>query len=231
MAGEIRLRCKWEVKTKNQATGLYEVQLARYNTWSNYGLSALAAVPGGQPYAAPQYLAIEANGDPITNSGGITAGATSCTSNANPMESGDTQIILSVGTANQETVTVSSVTGTGPYTFNFPACTKNHAYGDLICRVPLAADTMSSLQNEWQYDSVNAPNQRLFTSAGYSTGTGVWVMQFYYNGSQAIGNFTTIGVCDSQTVGSGNLHNHVALGYTHVSGEDLEIDGTLTLVN
>ncbi len=27
------------------------------------------------------------------------------------------------------------------------------------------------------------------------------------------------------------LHNHVALGYVHASGEDLEIDGTLTLVN
>ncbi|PWT74421.1 MAG: hypothetical protein C5B60_06685 [Chloroflexi bacterium] len=48
MAGELRLQCKWEVKERNSKTGLYEVVLTRYNVWTNYGLTALAAVPSGQ---------------------------------------------------------------------------------------------------------------------------------------------------------------------------------------
>ncbi len=226
----MKLSCKWEVKKRN-ASGLYEVQLTRYNIWTNYGLTALAQAPGGQPYAPPQYLEIEDNGEQITNGSGITAGATSCTFAASPLLGGDTQLILGVGTANQETVTGVTISGSGPYTASFTACTKSHAYGDWCCRVPLASDTMGMITDEWQYDTVNSPNQRLFSAAGYSTGTGVWVSQFYYNGAQAIGNITTIGLADTQTVGTGNLHNHLALGYVHTSGEDLEIDGTLTLVN
>ncbi len=226
----MKLSCKWEVKTRN-ASGLYEVQLTRHNIWTNYGLTALAAVPGGQPYIPPQYLAIENNGVAMTNVGGISAAATSCTAASNPLESGDTQLILGVGTPNQETVTGVTVTGTGPFTFHFTACTKAHALNDPLCRVPLVSDALGNLQAEWQYDSVNNPNQRLFSSAGFSTGTGIWVTQFYYNGAQALGNITSIGLCDSQTVGTGNLHNHLALGYVHTSGSDLEIDATLTLVN
>ena len=65
-----------------------------------------------------------------------------------------------------------TVSGTGPYSYSFTACTKSHANGDPICRVPLAADTTSSLQNEWQYDSVNNPNQRLPSVAGFRRGQG-----------------------------------------------------------
>jgi hypothetical protein len=227
MAGKVRVTGKWQVKERNPRTGLYEVKLTRYNTWTNYGLTALATAISGT-YTAPIYLEIENNATAITNAGGISASATSCTAATNVLEGGDTQLILGVGTANQETVTGASYAG-GTYTF--AACTKSHANGDPICRVPLAGDTLASLQSEWQYDSVNNPNQRMASTAGYSTGTGVWVVQFYYNGAQGVGNMTTIGLTDNQTVGAGNLHNHVALGYVHSSSNDVEIDGTLTLVN
>jgi hypothetical protein len=225
----IKVRCKWEVKER-RPSGLYEVVLTRYNTWTNYGLTALATAISGT-YTAPIYLELEDNGTGITNAGGIAASATSCTAADNILEGGDNTLILGVGTANQETVTGASVAGTGPYTYTFAACTKSHANGAPICRVPLASDTLASLQSEWQYDSVNNPNQRLASTAGFSTGAGVWVVQFYYNGAQGLGNMTTIGLCDDQTVGAGNLHNHVALGYVHSSSNDVEIDGTLTLVN
>jgi hypothetical protein len=229
----MQVKAKFEVKEK-QPSGLYVPVLTRYNTFTNYGLTQLASVIGGQPYIAPQYLAIEDNGTAITNSGGIAASATSCTAAANVIFSGDT-LILGVGTANQETVTGVSVTGTGPYTYHFTACTKSHANGDLICRVPLQGDTIASLQSEQQYDSVNNPNQRMLSAAGYSTGTGVWVIQFYYNGAQAVSStaqyMTTVGLCDSISVGDGNLHDHVALGYDHSSGSDVEIDVTITLAN
>ncbi len=145
MAVDIALRCKWEVKKRNPLTGLYDVQLTRYNIWTNYGLTALAGALNGS-YLAPQYLEIENNGTGITNASGITAGATSCTATTNVLEAGDTQIILGVGTANQETVGGVTVSGTGPYSYSFTACTKSHANGDPLCRVPLAADTTSSLQ-------------------------------------------------------------------------------------
>jgi hypothetical protein len=227
----VRVHCVWTVKERDPKSGFFIPVLQRKNIFTNYGLTALAAVPGGQPYTAPQYLAIENNGAAITNAGGISASATSCTAATDILEAGDTQLILGVGTANQETVTGASVSGTGPYTYSFAACTKSHANGDPICRVPLAGDTVATLQNEWQYDSTNAPNQRMGSAAGYTTGTGVWVTQWYYNGAQGLGNMTTIGMCDLVTVGGGNLHNHVALGYVHSSGSDVEIDGTLTLIN
>jgi hypothetical protein len=231
LASRIKLSCIWTVKERDPKTGLYIPVLQRKNIFTNYGLTALSAVPGGQTYTAPIYLELENNSAAITNAGGISASATSCTAATDILEAGDTQLILGIGTANQETVTGASVSGTGPYTYSFAACTKSHANGDPICRVPLPADTVSTLQSEWQYDSVNNPNQRMPSVAGYSTGTGVWVSQWYYNGAQAIGNMTTIGMCDSPTVGSGNLHNHVALGYVHTASNDVEIDGTLTLTN
>ena len=216
-------------REERNPTGLYEVQLTRYNIWTNYGLTALAAVPGGQPYTPPQYLAIENNGVAMTNAGGISAAATSCTAATNPLESGDTQLILGVGTPNQETVTGVTVTGTGPYTFHFTACTKTHAINDPLCRVPLVA-TRGNLQNEWQYDSVNNPNQRLFSSAGFhrDRGMGDAVLLQRGSGSRKHHHHRPL---DSETVGTGNLHNHLALGYVHTSSSDLEIDATLTLVN
>jgi hypothetical protein len=226
----VKVVCMWQVKEKDPKTGLYLPVLTRKNIFTNYGLTALAEAISGT-YTAPIYLEIENNGTGITNVGGIASSATSCTAAADVLEAGDNTLILGVGTVNQETVTSVVVTGTGPYTYTFAACTKSHAQNDPICRVPLAGDTVSSLQSEWQYDATNNPNQRMAATSGYSTGTGVWVAQFYYNGAQAIGNITTIGLCDSITVGGGNLHNHVALGYVHASSNDVEIDGTLTLIN
>ena len=78
----------------------HDVQLTRYNVWTNYGLTALAGALNGS-YLAPQYLEIENNGTGITNASGITAGATSCTATTNVLEAGDTQIILGIGTATR----------------------------------------------------------------------------------------------------------------------------------
>ena len=99
----MQISCKWEVKKRN-ATGLYEVQLTRYNIWTNYGLSALARCRVASHTLRPStwlsrptviQLPILAGSPPVQP----------VVPRANPMESGDTQIILSVGTANQETVT------------------------------------------------------------------------------------------------------------------------------
>lgn len=70
-------------------------------------------------------------GSSISNTGGIASGVTSFTAPAGA-SAGDV-LILGPGTANQETVTVQSVSGAGPYTITLAAATtKAHAQGDLF---------------------------------------------------------------------------------------------------
>lgn len=46
-----------------------------------------------------------------------------------------------------------------------------------------------------------------------------------------IGRWESLGTSESDTVGAGNLHNHLAVGYNHTSGNDTQIDVSLTLTN
>ena len=198
---------------------------------TNYGLTALAAaVQGG--YLPPLYLVIEDNGSTI--SAATAVGATSIQTVARVDLAGDSQLVLSPGLSTQETVTFSAVSGSGPYTYTISATTQAHAAGDPVCRMVLATDTMSQVVSEIQYDSTNAPNQRLQSVSGYSTGNGEWTMQFYLTGIQASSYIMTVGLSDSITVGQGNLHAHLIVATNHVftslsTATDLEIDIPLQL--
>jgi hypothetical protein len=91
---------------------------------------------------------------------------------------------------------------------------------------------IATIQGEVQYSPVAFPNKRLKrTRTGYSSGTGNHVMSFFIAGNQAIGRWESLGTSENDTVGSGNLHNHLTVGYNHTSGTDTEIDVSLTLSN
>ena len=91
---------------------------------------------------------------------------------------------------------------------------------------------MTAIYSEQQYDSTNVPNARMQSVGGYSGGTANWVMQFFFTGAQALFYFATVGLADAATLGSGNLHNLLVLGYNHTgTTNDLELDVSLTLSN
>lgn len=198
---------------------------------TTYGLTALAAaVQGG--YAPPVYLVLENNGS--TLSAGYAAGVSAVQLVARVDLAGDTQIVLSPGLPTQETVSFSSVTGTGPYTYNLTSPTFNtHATGDHVCRMPQASDTMAQVSGEFGFDPANSPGQRSSSPAGYSTGTGEWTMQFYLTGIQADSYIMMVGLSDSPNIGQGNLHAHLIVAVDHTfttqaAATDLEIDVPLT---
>lgn len=199
---------------------------------TTYGLTALASAVQGT-YAPPLYLVLENNGS--TFAAGASAGVTAISSNAAVHLPGDTQLVLGVGLAGQETVTFTSVTTAAPYVYTLTApVVYQHVTGDPLCRLPLATDTMAQVVNELQYDSVNDPNLRLQSVSGYSSGNGAWTMQFYLTGIEASSFLMTIGLSDSPTIGQGNLHYHATLGVNHVyvpanGGVDVEIDIPITL--
>jgi hypothetical protein len=206
--------------------------LRRKNLQTNYGLTAYAGAfqPGQSSYVAPQWMGISTNYAQLQSTYGST-GVTSVSTDVDPTKAGDTQLILGVGTANQETVTFSGKTGTGPYTWTISATTKTHALHDPVVRVPLAADTLSQFTGEIQYDSTNFPNQRMQSVGGYSASSANWTTQFFFTGNQALVTFALVGLFDSATVAGGNLHNELALGYVHTVGNDAEVDVSLTLSN
>lgn len=217
----LRLSCEWTIKENGIAV------LQRKNVFTNYGLSALASALQGS-YVAPVYLVLETSHTNIV--GSVAIGATSVSLSSRIDQTGDTQLVLSAGTAAQETVTFSSVSGT-TYTLSSP-CTFAHANNDVAVRQVKQSDTLSNVLSELQYDAVNAPGQRLVSLAGYSTGVGQWTIQFYLTATMATGYIAAVGLTDNLTIGQGNLHNHVVLGYDHSSGaNDVEIDGTLTITN
>lgn len=230
----------WRVYEFRRKGGLLvrELVLERKNLQTNYGLTAYAGAfqPTQSNYVAPQYMGISTNFGKLTAALAST-GLTSCSLDVDPTKGGDTQLILGVGTANQETVTWSAKSGTGPYTFTISATTKTHALNDPCCRVPLAADTLTQFTSEIQYDSTNFPNKRMQSVGGYSAGSANWTTQFFFTGNQALGasnanlTFALVGLFDSVTVGAGNLHNELALGYVHTQGNDVEIDVSLTTSN
>lgn len=216
----------WEVKERQG--GLWVPKVKVKNVVTTYGVNALAGAPSGT-YTPPLYLVI--NQASTTLNATYSAGVTSIVTAADPTLGGDTQLVLSVGTVNQETVTFNAKTGTGPYTFTLSSATANpHNSGDLVTRAPVAGDTIASIASEAQYDPTNAPNQRLLQTANYSPGPGQNTMQFFFAGITATNVlFAQTGLADTLTVGTGNLHNLASLGYNHNNTNDVEIDVTWTI--
>jgi hypothetical protein len=236
LSSRLGISCVWTVKEKDPKSGLYIPVLRRKNLFTNYGLQALSGALAGT-YIAPQYLVIETGHSTLVGSYG--AGVNLVTSVARVDQAGDTQILLSPKTANEETMTFSSVTPNGPnFDYHLTAnTTKAHTALDNVVRIPRAPDTMAGVVGEAAYDPTNFPGQRLPVVATYSPGAGQTTYQFYYTGIQANVFFALVGLADDIDIGQGNLHNHVALGYDHTipggftSTSDLEIDATLTVVN
>jgi hypothetical protein len=219
----------WRIRERDRRSGIIRAEVKAKNLWTNYGLTALAS--GALPTTT--YLAVENAGTTVNST--YAAGVSSFTTNLQVHQSGDTQIVASVGGVHQETLTFSSATvnadSSCTYTLSSPT-TQAHTAGDLACRQVSASDTMSNVLNEKQYDSVNFPNQRMSIAGGYSGGTGNWIYQFYYPGPTLQTTLLIVGMCDSPTIGQGNLINHFTLGYVHNNtNNDLEIDGSLTLSN
>ena len=222
----------WTLKERDPKTGLYIPRLQRKNVETNFGITAYAGAFQGS-YTAPVFLVIDGWAPQYaTGSGGTTL---VLSASRQPTLNGDTQIILSLGTANQETVTATgNPTQNGTlWTYTLTAAPGNaHSIGDICVRTPLATDTMSAIFSEVPYDSTNFPNQRMQSVGGYSGGTANWVMQFFYTGTQAVTYFATVGLADSITIGQGNLHNLLPLGFNHTgTTNDLELDVSLTLSN
>lgn len=226
--------CEWVVKEKRN--GIYVPVLRRKNIVTNTGLTALAGSWSGT-LTLPQYMVLESNQTTVFTT--ISAGATSVTLVARVDQTGDTKLVLSAGTGNQETVTF---TGTptlsgGHYIYTLSAATTHtHTAGDFATRQVLATDTMTNVSGEFSYDTTVSGTRNAFVSA-FSPGTGQYTYQFYFTGIQATQVIATVGLSDSQSVGAGNLFNHLVLGYDHTipSGQsttnDVEIDVTLTASN
>lgn len=220
----------WTVKEKDPKTGLYIPVLQRKNIQTNFGLTAYAGAFQGN-YTAPVYMVIDGFAPKLVSLTGTTL---VLSANALPVLGYDTQLVLSIGTANQETVSFTSVVQSGSqYTFTLSATPSlSHAVNDICVRAPNAIDTMTAIFSEQQYDSTNAPNQRMQSIGGYSGGTGNWVMQYFFTGTQGIFEFVTVGLADAVTIGTGNLHNLLPLGFNHTgTTNDLELDVSLTLSN
>jgi hypothetical protein len=220
----VGVSCIWTVRERG-------VVVARTkNVFTNFGLSALAsALSGG--YIAPIYLVLDSAGTTLEQP--VNIGQSQVVTNERVDLSGDMQLVLSPNLANQETVTFTGIpTGSGPYTYTLTSpATQTHNTGDTVLRQTLATDTMSTVLSEVQYDPTDAPNQRVQSYAGYAQGVGNWVVQFYITGTQAVDKFNYVGLADSLTIGQGNLHDHAVLGYSHTSGDDVEIDVSITLSN
>jgi hypothetical protein len=222
----------WTVKERDPKTGLFVPVLRKKNVQTEYGLTAYAGAFQGN-YTPPVYMVID-DFKPTyaTGSSGTTLKLATTTQ---PTFSGDSQIVLSIGTANEEIVTFtgSPTYSSGVYTYTLTASPVNsHSVGDICVRNPLDTDNMSDIFSEVQYDSTNAPNARMQSIGGYSGGTANWVMQFFFTSAQAQVYFATVGLADNVTVGQPNLHNLLALGLDHTGNtNDLELDVSLTLSN
>jgi hypothetical protein len=200
------------------------------NVQTTFGLTAYASGFQGS-YQAPVYLVLETFAPALVSLVGTTL---VLSATQQPTLVSDTQLVLSVGTVNQEVIgfTGQPTVNGSQYTYTLSSTPINsHAVNDICTRNPTASDTLTSVFSEQQYDSTNAPNQRMQSIGGYSPGAGQWTMQFFFSGTQALFEFVTLGLADNLTLGQGSLHNHLVIGYDHTSGNDAEIDVTLTLTN
>lgn len=206
----------------------YPVRRTR-NVFTTYGLTNLAsAVSGANTF--PGYLAVESLH--TSPSSAVNIGDSVVNLLARVDQAGDTQLTLSFGLTNQEVVTFTAVSGSGPYTYTLSGtAAKAHATTDIVVRTPQSTDTITNVVSEVQFDSVNFSNQRIGSPGGYSTGSFNWTVQFYYPGPTLQTFIALCGMCDTLTLGSGNLHNHFIMNYNNNTGNDLEIDGSLTISN
>lgn len=227
-----KLTVIWTIKERDSRTGDYHTKVKRKNLFTNYGLTALASAIGGG-YSPPAYLVISQTNAPVYQQ--ANPGDTSIYLNANPTISGDTQIVVGAGQSNQEVLTFTSVSGTGPYIFVLSSPVVNtHPVGDPATRQVNANDTMAQMTNEAQYDPTYNANMRMYRAAGYSGGVGNYTMQFYFSGTTLTNVYAmTVGLTDQQNMTSvnANLHNAVVLGYNHNNTNDVEIDVSFTITN
>lgn len=228
-ASVLGLKVLWEVKERSGPGGIWVPKTRVKNVVTTFGVNALAGAPSGT-YTPPLYLVINQAGTTLTSV--YSSGVTSISTVADPTLGGDTKLVLGVGTANQETVTFTGKSGTGPFTFTLSPATLNpHTSGDLVTRLPLAGDTIASITSEAQYDPTFAAGLRLVQTANFSPGSGQNTMQFFIAGIQATNVlFAQTGLADTQGIGTGNLHNLAVLGYNHNNTNDVEIDVTWTMV-
>lgn len=224
----IGVSVEWAIKEKQ--CGDWVVVRRFHNLVTNYGLTALAAAPAGA-YTNPIYLVINSKYTTIPIQ--ANPGDTSVVLVADPTLSGDTQLVLSVGTGAQEIVTFTGKSGTGPYTFTLSAALINtHPVNDPVVRQVSANDTIAAVTAEMQYDPTYNPSGRAAMTASFSPAVAQNTMQFFFSGLTATNIFFShIGLADQQVIGAlnTNLHNYAALGYNHNNTNDLEIDVTYTL--
>jgi hypothetical protein len=228
MRNKLVLRATWTIKEKRG--GLWVPVWEGHNLFTNDGLTSLAAFFSGEG-DPPGYLVIDDYSAQIQNVGGISAGATSVSLDNAINESGDTELVIDAGGANEETVTFSARSGSGPYTYTISATAHAHAQDIYVVRKPKIDDVIGDIQSEVQYSPVALPGQRSPRRGFYSSGNGNGTMQFMITGSQAVGRFESLGLSESATVGAGLLHNHVAVGYDHSSGVDVEVDISVDIAN
>lgn len=231
----IRVEAIWTIKER-QVTPIShrEVWVPVYqdhNLFTNDGLTQLAANFSGAPNP-PQYLVIDNWAAQVQNVGGITSASTSVSLDKIIDKPGDTQIVLSPNTGNEETRTFSARSGTGPYTYTIAAGTKSHAQNDYAIRAAKITDVIATIQAEVQYSPVAFPGKRSKQMGFFSSGNGNGTMQFYLTGSQANVRFQSLGLSESDTVGAGLLHSHLTSGYDHTAtGTDVEVDVSITITN
>lgn len=230
MSEALKISCVWTVKEK--LNGLYVPVYRKKNTFTNYGLSALAsAITGG--YVPPIYLMMDASYSFVYANTSIGSSTIDVTNT--PFNAYTSQVVLSAGLSNQEVLGISGITTiqAGQYRITLSSPTaKAHNGGEFVCAQPSSSETMAQMATPVQYDPVNAPNQWTSYSAGYSQGVGNWIAQFYLTAAQAQAVLMRVGLADAQTIGSGNLHSLVVLAYDHTAGTtDIEIDANLTIVN
>jgi hypothetical protein len=228
MEHQVNAQCIWTLKEKRN--GIYVPRLRKKNLITSYGLNNLAGAWSGT-LNPPYYLVIDSTNGTVNATTG--PGSPTIVLNSDPTAAGDTQLVLSVGMSNQEVVTFSSKSGTGPFTYNLTANTaQTHYINDPCTRQPTPSDTMGVIMNPVQYDSVNYPNEWENWQGGYAQGVGNWTLQFYIPAAQALAFFGTLGLSDNIAFGQGNLHALLAFGYDHSQGvSDVEIDASLTITN
>jgi hypothetical protein len=226
---KVKVRGDWVVRERRGGVVVAERNFK--NIWTTYGLTALAGAITGNGYTAPVYLVIENNATTLAAT--ANPGDTQVQLAARVDQAGDTQLVLDPGAGNQEVVSFTSVSGSGPYVYLLTSTiAQTHTFGAAVVRQVSENDTMASVVNEEQYDSVNFPGLRMQSPSGYSSGPGNCTIQFYFPGPTSVLTFMTCGLADSPTIGAGNLHNHFILGYSNTdAGTDVEIDGSLTLSN
>jgi hypothetical protein len=201
-----------------------------HNLFTNDGLTQLAAFFSGSG-TPPAYLVIDNKSGKITDTT-LSIGATTVHVDTIVDEASDTQLVLDNGGANEETVTFSARSGSGPYTYTVSATTKSHALNQYVVRNPRIADNLASIQSEVQYSPTIFPGKRSPRRGFYSTGNGNGTMQFMLTGSEANVRFESLGLSESDTVGAGLLHNHIAVGYDHsTTGTDVEVDVSIDITN